>query len=108
MQCPLTFVGVSLLWIPFRAADLPTALRYFASLWPGGGTDLSLVSAATRTPYLMSSLLLAGVVAFFGMQSWYLTRKLPPWKLAFFLLLLVVGTMTLSSQSYNPFIYFIF
>ena len=108
LQCPLTFVGVSLLWIPFRAADLPTALRYFASLWPGGGTDLSLVSAATRTPYLMSSLLLAGVVAFFGMQSWYLTRKLPPWKLAFFLLLLVVGTMTLSSQSYNPFIYFIF
>ena len=108
LQCPLTFLGVSLLWIPFRAADLPSALRYFASLWPGHGPDLSLVSAATRTPYLMTSLAMAGVIAFFGIQSWYFTRQLQPWKLGVLLALLLFGTMMLSSQSYNPFIYFIF
>jgi alginate O-acetyltransferase complex protein AlgI len=108
LQCPVTFIGVSVLWIPFRAADLPTSLRYFRSLWPSGSVDLSLVTAATRTPYLMVSLAMAGALAFFGIQSWDFTRSLPAWKLSFLLMLLVVGTMVLSSQSYNPFIYFFF
>ena len=108
LQCPLTFLGVSLLWIPFRAADLPSTLRFCRSLWPGTGPDLSLVSAATRTPYLMTSLVMAAIIAFFGIQSWYFTRNLRPWKIGVLLALLVIGTVTLSSQSYNPFIYFIF
>lgn len=108
MRCPLTFLGVSLLWIPFRAADLPGTLRYVASLWPAGASELSLVSAASRTPYLMVSLALAGAIAFFGIQSWHFTRTLRPWKLGFVLALLMLGVMTLSTQSYNPFIYFFF
>ena len=108
LQCPLTFLGVSLLWIPFRAADLPTAVRYARDLLPGAGTGMTLVTAATRTPYLMTSLVMAATIAFFGIQSWYFTRNLRPWKIGVLLALLIVGTVTLSSQSYNPFIYFIF
>jgi alginate O-acetyltransferase complex protein AlgI len=108
LQTPLTFLGVSLLWIPFRAADSTTAAHYFRSLWPGTGPDLSLVGAATHTPYLMISLMMAAIIAFFGIQSWYFTRNLRPWKIGVLLALLVIGTVTLSSQSYNPFIYFIF
>jgi alginate O-acetyltransferase complex protein AlgI len=108
LRWPLTFVGVSVLWIPFRAADLDATLRYFACLWPGSGPEFSLVSAATHTPYLMVSLLFAAGVAFFGIQSWHFTRTLQSWKLGLLLLLLAVGGITLSTQSYNPFIYFIF
>lgn len=108
LQTPLTFLGVSLLWIPFRAVDTTTAVRYFRSLWPGNGTDLSLVGAAIHTPYLMVSLMMAAIIAFFGIQSWYFTRNLQPWKIGVLLALLFTGIVTLSSQSYNPFIYFIF
>lgn len=108
LRCPLTFLGVSVLWIPFRAVDLSSSLRYFKCLWPGNIMDMSLVSAASRTPYLMGSLVVAGCIVFFGIQSWNFTRQLQPWKLGVLLALWVMGAMTLASQSYNPFIYFMF
>jgi alginate O-acetyltransferase complex protein AlgI len=111
LQLPLTFLGVSLLWIPFRAADLPSCLAFFRDLLPSlsqWNTAPSLTGAAIQSPYLLGSLLLAGLVAFFGTPTWQFTRLLPAWKLCLVLILFGYGASMLSSQSYNPFIYFIF
>lgn len=104
----LTFTGVSLLWIPFRAADLESALRYARNLLPGDFANPQLVTAAIHTPYLVGSTLVAFAVAFLGVHSWDMTHKITWLKAAYFMILLILSSMMLASQSYNPFIYFIF
>ena len=63
---------------------------------------------AISSLYLSGSLLLAAVIAFFGPQSWSLTRNLTTGKAVFVLLLFALSVSLLASQSYNPFIYFNF
>ncbi len=104
----VTFTGVSLLWIPFRAPDLESAARYARNLMPGDFGNPQLVSAAIHTPYLIGSALVAFLVIFFGTHSWDMTRKITPLKAVYVIFLLVLSSMLLASQSYNPFIYFIF
>ena len=111
VRLPLTFLGVSLLWVPFRAPDFSSTIAFFGDLVPDASQLIgfsSLTSAAITSPYLFGSLLLAWFVAFFGIPAWQFTRHLPAWKLCLVLLMLVGGAAMLSSQSYNPFIYFIF
>lgn len=107
LRLPLTFLGVSLLWIPFRAPDLSSTIAFFGDLVPAVSAA-SLTGAAISSPYLIGSLLLAVIIAFFGIPSWQFTRHLPAWKLCLMLLMFCGGAAMLSSQSYNPFIYFIF
>jgi alginate O-acetyltransferase complex protein AlgI len=104
----LTFTGVSLLWIPFRAPDLESAARYARNLLPGDFGNSHLVSAAIHTPYLLGCAAIAFMVAFLGIHSWDLTRNITRLKAAYIIALLVLSSMMLASQSYNPFIYFIF
>ncbi len=111
LRLPLTFLGVSLLWIPFRSPDLACCVAFFGDLIPDLsqlGAASSLTGAAINSPYLLGSLLLALIIAFFGIPSWQFTRRLPAWKLCLVLVMLGGGAAMLSSQSYNPFIYFIF
>lgn len=108
LRCALTFLFVSLMWIPFRSPDLPSALDYAATLWPANSSDAGLVSAAIHTPYLVASLAAAFVIAFFGVNTWSFTRHLSAWKLALCAILLAFAAAALACQSYNPFIYFIF
>lgn len=111
VRWPLTFLGVSLLWVPFRAPDLTTTIAFYQDLLPAmtaANSFTTLTGAAIASPYLQGSMLLAGWIAFCGIPSWQFTRELPLWKLCTVLLLLVSGAAMLSSQSYNPFIYFIF
>lgn len=104
----LTFTGVSLLWIPFRAPDLESAARYARNLLPGDFGNSHLVSAAIHTPYLLGCAVIAFMVAFLGIHSWDLTRNITRLKAVYIIALLVLSSMMLASQSYNPFIYFIF
>jgi alginate O-acetyltransferase complex protein AlgI len=104
----LTFIGVSLLWVPFRATTLESTGRYFASLFLMGNEGTALVWPAISSVYLSGSLLLAAVIAFFGPQSWSLTRQLTATKAVFVMLLFALSAALLASQSYNPFIYFNF
>ena len=104
----LTFIGVSLLWVPFRAADLPTTLDYLAALNPMQPRASGLVWSVISSPYLAGSLLLSMLVAFLGPQSWTLTRQITAPRALGFLALLALSICLLASQSYNPFIYFNF
>jgi alginate O-acetyltransferase complex protein AlgI len=50
----------------------------------------------------------AALVVWGAQQSWTWTRELTPVKIALALGLLVVAIAALSTQDYNPFIYYIF
>ncbi len=115
LRIGLTFGWVLLTWVPFRATTLPATLQYWRSLFgplsPPGGADatvLGLLSGMMRTPYHLGTLVLALATAFFGVQTWDLTRRLPAARAAAVLLLFVLAVALLVSTSFHPFIYFIF
>jgi alginate O-acetyltransferase complex protein AlgI len=105
-----TFGLVLLSWVLFRTDDLGHASRYFASLLGRGAPPpgAALLDGILYQPYYVGTFLLAAVVAWGAPQTWDFTRTLPLWKslLCFGLLLVSLGALT--TQAYNPFIYFIF
>lgn len=104
----LTFLGVSLLWVPFRAHSLADTMNYLGFLLGSGGSGAPLVWSSISSPYLLGSLLLAVLIAFAGRSSWELTRQLKAGRALMLLALLALSLSLLASQSYNPFIYFNF
>jgi len=106
----LTFGIVLIAWVFFRAPDLGAALDYLGAMFgiaeqqPGA----PLLDVVIRQPYYLLSFAVAIVVAFFAPQSWDWTRTITPMKAALSLLTLWVAITLLFTQSYNPFIYFIF
>ena len=110
LRLALTFLIVMLSWVFFRTADLSTALSYFSSLLGlqprQAGADL--VSGILYQPYYVLSVALAGVVAWTFPTVWAWTQRLTLLKALACLLALWVSLGFLVTQSYNPFIYFIF
>jgi alginate O-acetyltransferase complex protein AlgI len=109
-QIALTFIIVVFAWVFFRAKDLPTALNYcqsmlgFGSSQPGEG----LLAGIVYQPYYLVSILLAGSIAFVGPQTWDWTRTLNLRKIAIIFILFWLAILVMTTQAYNPFIYFIF
>ena len=106
----ITFVIVCFAWVFFRADTLPHALRYCGSLLgltqaqPGS----SLIDGVIYQPYYLASLALAAVVTWPCPQTWDFTRRLTWPRAAFSLAMLWLSLVILTTQAYNPFIYFIF
>ena len=67
-----------------------------------------LIGGLIYQPYYLLSVLLAGVVAWAGVQTWDWTRRLTAPKGAFIFALFWVSLLVMATQAYNPFIYFIF
>ena len=105
-----TFGLVLVSWVFFRAADLGLALDYLAAMagFGGGAPAAGLVGGVVYRPYYLLTLAVAAVVAFGAPQSWDWTRRLPAWKVLVCLGLLWASLSALATQSFNPFIYFIF
>jgi alginate O-acetyltransferase complex protein AlgI len=105
-----TFTLVLVSWVFFRAADLPAALAYLGRMFGAGETapTAPLLAGLILSPYLVLSFALAAIVTWVGVQSWNWTREIGPLKAAAVLALFVVAVTALSTQDYNPFIYFIF
>ena len=68
----------------------------------------ALLGAVIYRPYYLLSFGCAAVIAFAAPQTWDWTRRLPAWKVTLCLGLLWLSLVLLTSQEYNPFIYFIF
>jgi alginate O-acetyltransferase complex protein AlgI len=106
----VTFVIVLFSWVFFRAADLPSALAYcrsmlgFAVPHPGSG----LIDGVIYQPYYIGMLLVAGVIAWGGPQTWDWTRTITPAKALLIALLFWLSLLVMTTQAFNPFIYFIF
>ncbi|MEJ6568578.1 MAG: MBOAT family protein [Akkermansiaceae bacterium] len=103
-----TFIGVSLLWVLFRADSLGAAIDYYRSLFPGGEIDYGLVGAAIGNAYLLTSFFAAAIIVFAAPPAHRITRDIGAGKAILLLITFLLTVALLSSQSYNPFIYFIF
>ncbi len=106
----VTFVIVCFAWVFFRADTLPRALDYCQSLLgletpsPSAG----LIAGIIYQPYYLVSLAAAAAVTWLAPQTWDFTRRITPLRAAFALGLFGLSLVMLTTQSYNPFIYFIF
>ncbi|MBQ6598717.1 MAG: MBOAT family protein, partial [Lentisphaeria bacterium] len=110
IQVTLTFFIVLIAWVFFRADSLPEAWRYLGCMfgWTASGDNAPVVRGLTWNLYYVSHFVLAGLVVWGLPQSWDFTRKLTWAKLAWCIAVFLIALAALTTQSYNPFIYFIF
>ena len=109
LQIVITFFIVLIAWVFFRADTLPDAAQYlkcmFGGATPGQG---EAVRGLIYNPYYVVNFILAGVTIWALPQTWDFTRRLTWPKIAWCILLFFISLIALTTQSYNPFIYFIF
>ncbi len=110
VRTALTFLIVCFAWVFFRAPDLSAALAYLKSLAGLGASQdgMFLIRGLIYQPYYLLAMVLAAIVVWTAPQTWDFTRKLTWPKAAWCLALLLISLLILTTQSYNPFIYFIF
>ena len=106
----VTFAIVCLAWVFFRAPTLAVALGYLAALGGLAPTppESALVGGLLYQPYYALTLVVAALVVWTAPQTWNFTRTLTPLRAAWCLVLLGVSVSLMASQTFNPFIYFIF
>lgn len=106
----LTFLLVNLGWVFFRAADLPAAVAFCRSL-VGLATPVPnevLLGGVIYQPYYLATFAIAALVVWTAPQTWDWTRRITPFKAVVILALFLLSLVVLSTQAFNPFIYFIF
>ncbi|MFP4355002.1 MAG: MBOAT family O-acyltransferase [Phycisphaerae bacterium] len=110
VKIAVTFVIVLFTWVFFRAADLPSALSYCGSMLglTTAQAGSGLVAGVIYQPYYVLTVLAAGAIIFAGPQTWDFTRRFTWAKVAATVCVLIVSVAALTTQSFNPFIYFIF
>ena len=110
VQTAVTFVIVLFTWVFFRASDLPAALRYAGSMLAltTPSSSSGLLGGIVYQPYYVLTFVAASLVTWGAPQTWDWTRTLPGWKAVTAAMLFIVSAVMLTTQAYNPFIYFIF
>jgi alginate O-acetyltransferase complex protein AlgI len=110
LRIAITFFVVLIAWVFFRAATLDDALGYLGNLFAVGelqpGADL--LRGLVNSPYALLCFGLSAWVAFGCRDTWDFTRRLTSAKAAICLGWFVLAVVALTTQEYNPFIYFIF
>jgi len=106
----ITFIIVLFGWVFFRAADLPAALTYCRAMLglAHAGEAASLLGGIIHQPYYVGSFVAAAAIAWGFPQTWDWTRRISVPKAAVVVAMLWVSLIVLTTQSFNPFIYFIF
>jgi alginate O-acetyltransferase complex protein AlgI len=110
LRVAATFGVVLLTWVPFRAADLPSTVDFYARLFGAGATGAAapLLPALIASPYLLMSFALAAAIVWSCPQTWTWTREIGPAKAGLSFALLALAVVALATQTFNPFIYFLF
>jgi alginate O-acetyltransferase complex protein AlgI len=110
MRMAVTFIIVLVAFVFFRAPDVPHAVRYLNDMIALSDPQLGagLLAGIVYQPYYLGTVLVAGAIVWTAPQTWDWTRTLSLPKTAAILALLVVSTVVLATQAYNPFIYFFF
>ncbi len=106
----LTFMIVNVAWVFFRADDLHAAGRYLSWMLPvvDPGANALLLRAVFYDPGHVAIMAIAAGLAFFGIQTWDLARRVTPLRATWALAVLSVSVVAMSAQSFNPFLYFQF
>jgi alginate O-acetyltransferase complex protein AlgI len=110
VRVALTFVVVLVAWVFFRATDLPHALRYVGDMLAFGDVQASahLLSGIVYAPYYLGTFLIAAGIVWGAPQTWDWSRTLTLPKAVTVLVVFAIAVAVLTTQAYNPFIYFIF
>lgn len=105
-----TFVVVLAAWIFFRAPDLPAAISYLASMSGLSSTPESavLLRGVFYAPLSLLMFALSAVAVWALPDTWEWSQNLTFSKALVCLILFSVSVAFLVSQTYQPFIYFIF
>jgi alginate O-acetyltransferase complex protein AlgI len=106
----VTFALVLISWVFFRAADLSAATAYvadMAGLRPAQA-GAPLLGGVVYQPYYLGTVLLAAAITWRCPQTWDWTRVLTVPKAIAVAAVFVLATVALTTQAFNPFIYFIF
>ena len=110
LRIATTFGIVLVTWVFFRADDLPSALVYLRSM--SGLVEptpaAQLLGGILYQPYYVVTFGTAALVTWAAPQTWDWTRQLTPSRTVGTMILLTLSVAVLSTQAYNPFIYFIF
>jgi alginate O-acetyltransferase complex protein AlgI len=106
----VTFAILLITWVFFRAPDLASALRYLGDMAGLGAVQpgAELLRGVVYQPYYLGTLALACFITWACPQTWDWTRTLEPPKAFAIAVVFVVAAVVLTTQAYNPFIYFIF
>jgi alginate O-acetyltransferase complex protein AlgI len=110
LRVAATFVLVTIGWVFFRAADLPAAVRYLGDMAGRGEPNPGsmLLDGIVYQPYYVGTFVVAAAVVWGAPQTWDWTRTLTVPKALAVAALFLLAAVALTTQSYNPFIYFIF
>ena len=105
-----TFVLVLIAWVFFRAPDLPAAAAYLGDMAGIGAPPAAaaLLTGILYQPYYLLTMAIAAIVTWACPQTWDWTRRLSAPRAAVSFALLVLAVVALTTQAFNPFIYFIF
>jgi alginate O-acetyltransferase complex protein AlgI len=105
-----TFVLVLIAWVFFRAPDLSSAVAYLGDMTGIGSTPAAaaLLTGIVYQPYYLLTMAIAAAVTWLCPQTWDWTRVLSAPRAAVSFALLVLAVVALTTQAFNPFIYFIF
>ena len=105
-----TFLLVSLAWVPFRAANLGAAVRYWGAMCgaESAGPAASLLSGVVFSRASLLSLSICTLFIFARLQAWDFARTLSVPRSLLILGLFVITAAAMFAQSFNPFLYFQF
>ena len=110
MRVGATFLLVLVSWVFFRAPDLPSAIRYLGDMAAQGAMQpgAPLLGGIVYQPYYLGTFAIAAIVTWACPQTWDWTKTLTTTKAILIAALFVLAAVALTTQAYNPFIYFIF
>lgn len=111
LRVALTFLIVNLAWVFFRADDLPGAMRYLSSLFNlhrSADANGLLLRAIFYDPGHVVVMLVAAGIAFVGVQTWDLSRNVTPLRASLAMGVFAWSLVAMSTQAFNPFLYFQF
>jgi alginate O-acetyltransferase complex protein AlgI len=105
-----TFLIVMLSWVFFRSGSLGQAANYLQSLVGAGNATAhdSMATGLIYQPYYLLSLCLCAIIVWVGRQAWDITRDLSWTRSVACVSVFCVAVVALFTQSFNPFIYYIF
>ncbi|WP_083426218.1 MBOAT family O-acyltransferase [Tenacibaculum todarodis] len=106
----VTFIIVVFAWVFFRSDTLSSAINYLSSML-GFNTNVitdNVIDILIWNPYYLLCFIISAIVVWFFPQTWDFTKKITIPKAVYILTLFTVSVITLLTQSFNPFIYFIF
>ena len=110
IKTAVTFIIICFTWVFFRAETLPQAIEFCRSLigLSRNVSSANLISGMIVHPYYVTALIVAGLVTWGCPQTGDFTHQITWRRASLAIGLLWFSVMILTTQSYNPFIYFMF